>query len=103
VNAVSHGHNGYLQLMVTTGSVGLLLAFAGLIVAPLVSFWKIDPSRLPLKSLLFALYTFLVLHNVMESDFLEGDGTTWVAFLLMLAMLGSSDREAARKTMEGDP
>jgi O-antigen ligase len=103
VNAVSHGHNGYLQLMVTTGAVGIALAFAALIAAPLVYFWKIDPSRLWLKSLLFAIYVFLILHNVMESDFLEGDGTTWVAFLLMLAMLGASDRAAKRERAEAAP
>jgi hypothetical protein len=39
---------------------------------------------------------FLLLHNVMETDFLEGDGVTWVAYLLMLAMLGDlSRRESA--------
>jgi hypothetical protein len=30
----------------------------------------------------------------METDFLEGDGVTWVGFLLMLAML--RHREGAR-------
>ncbi len=102
VNAVSHGHNGYLQLFVTVGGIGAALALLALIAAPLASFWKIDPARLPLKSLLFAIYAFLVLHNVMESDFLEGDGTTWVAFLLMLAMLGASDRDA-RRALREDP
>jgi exopolysaccharide production protein ExoQ len=29
----------------------------------------------------------MLLHNFLESDFLEGDGAAWVAFLLMLAML----------------
>lgn len=92
VNAVSHGHSGYLQLLVTVGGVGFVLAIASLIVAPLFAFWRIDSERLPLKAMLFALYVFLVLHNVMESDFLEGDGSTWVTFLLMLAMLYETER-----------
>jgi hypothetical protein len=31
----------------------------------------------------------------MESDFLEGDAPAWVAFLLMLALLRTTRREAA--------
>ncbi len=91
VGAVSHGHNGYLQLLVTIGGVGFLLAFASLIVTPLLAFWE-RSDDLEMKSLLFALFVFLALHNLMETDFLEGDGVTWVAFLLMLAMLGNLGR-----------
>jgi len=36
----------------------------------------------------FAIFVFIVLHNLLESDFLEGDGPAWVAFLLALATLG---------------
>jgi exopolysaccharide production protein ExoQ len=94
VNAVSHGHSGYLQLLVTVGSVGFALAIVSLIAAPLLAFWPIDRAHGKTRAALFAIFVFLVFHNVMESDFLEGDGTTWVAFLLMLAMLGALRREA---------
>jgi O-antigen ligase len=94
VNAVSHGHSGYLQLFVTIGAVGFVLTLLGLIVGPLVAFWRIDAERLPFKAMLFSVFVFLVLHNVMESDFLEGDGSTWVAFLLMMAMLYETERSA---------
>ena len=84
----SHGHNGYLQLLMTVGVVGFALAVAGLIVEPAMKFWARD-GAMALKPLLFALFVFLLLHNLMETDFLEGDGVTWVAYLLMLAMLGN--------------
>jgi len=90
VGAVSHGHNGYLQLLVTIGGVGFLLAVVSLIATPLLAFWQ--RRDLEMKSPLFALFVFLVLHNLMETDFLEGDGVTWVAFLLMVAMLGNLGR-----------
>jgi len=32
----------------------------------------------------------------METDFLEGDGVTWVGFLVLLAMLRSPDANIAR-------
>ncbi|MDE2266292.1 MAG: O-antigen ligase family protein [Alphaproteobacteria bacterium] len=91
VNSVSHGHNGYLQLLVTIGSIGFALAIAGLLVAPAILFWN-GNGDVDMKALLFALFAFLILHNFMESDFLEGDGVTWVAFLLTLAMLYNLNR-----------
>jgi len=89
----SHGHNGYLQLLMTVGVVGFLLAFGGLIMQPALKFWA-RGGDIATKALLFSLFVFLLLHNLMETDFLEGDGVTWVAYLLMLAMLGNPSRSA---------
>ena len=91
VGEASHGHNGYLQLLMTVGVPGFLLAFGGLVVQPALAFWK-RGGDVATKALLFALFAFLLLHNVMETDFLEGDGVTWAGFLLMLAMLYDLDR-----------
>ena len=93
VTAASHGHNGYLQLLVTIGGIGFVLAFVALIVEPLIDFWR--RGDLAAKALLFSLFVFLALHNLMETDFLQGDGVTWVAFLLILAMLGNLRRAPA--------
>jgi len=90
VSEASHGHNGYLQILVTVGAVGFVLAFAALIAAPAIAFWRRGDTGT--KALLFALFVFLVLHNLMETDFLEGDGVAWVAYLMMLAMLYRLDR-----------
>ncbi len=93
VTNASHGHNGYLQLMVTTGGVGFLLGMVALVLIPLIQFWRRGDT--PLKALLFAIFVFLVLHNLMETDFLEGDGVAWSAYLLMMAVLGKLERERA--------
>ena len=92
VETVSHGHNGYLQLLVTIGGIGFALAMAALVLSPLRRFWRLaqDDSR----SLFFALFVFVVLHNMMESDFLEGDGVSWTTMLLVIAMLRNSERSA---------
>jgi O-antigen ligase len=87
VEAVAHGHSGYLQLLVTIGGIGFLLTILALVVVPALRFWRQDGSDLGVKSMLFALFVFFVLHNFMETDFLEGDAPAWVAFLLMLAFL----------------
>ena len=42
VDAVSHGHNGYLQVLVTIGGIGFVLAMLALVVAPMRRFWTLD-------------------------------------------------------------
>jgi exopolysaccharide production protein ExoQ len=88
VNGVAHGHNAYLQLFVTIGGVGFCLALVGLVIMPLIAFVRENSGRVGEMAMPFAIFVFIVLHNLLESDFLEGDGPAWVAFLVMLAALG---------------
>ncbi|MDB5741581.1 MAG: hypothetical protein JWP16_2621, partial [Alphaproteobacteria bacterium] len=90
VDAVSHGHNGYLQVLVTIGGIGFFLTLLAVIVNPLRRFWGLVWEGSAFKPMLFALFIFAVLHNFMESDFLEGDGVTWSALLMVIAALNAS-------------
>ena len=92
VDAVSHGHNGYLQVLVTIGGIGFLLTVAAAMIAPLRRLWALDLGNSGFQPLLMALFVFAVLHNFMESDFLEGDGVTWVSLLLVIAALNARAR-----------
>lgn len=93
VDAVSHGHNGYLQVFVTIGGVGFALTLLAALLAPLRRFWALDRQEGDgLKPLLLALFVFVILHNFMESDFLEGDAPTWAALLLTIAALNAGAR-----------
>jgi O-antigen ligase len=96
VQNVSHGHNAYLQMLVTIGGVGFVLAMSSFVLAPAVAFWRGNGVRIDLMSLLFAIFVFVILHNFLESDFLEGDSQAWVAFVLMLAMLRVSRAATTR-------
>lgn len=87
VQNISHGHNAYLQILVTIGIVGFVLALAALVLSPLRDFWRFDPAHTGDKAALFAVFAFMLLHDVLESDFLESDGPAWVAFLIVLAGL----------------
>ncbi|HEU0096440.1 MAG TPA: O-antigen ligase family protein, partial [Rhizomicrobium sp.] len=89
VDAVSHGHNGYLQVFVTIGGIGFALTLLAVLVRPLQRFWALDWEENAFKPMLFAIFVFALLHNFMESDFLEGDGVTWSALLLVIAALKS--------------
>ena len=87
VSKIGEGHSGYLELLVTIGSVGFSLALAALIVRPFFQFWRGKGVWLKNGSFLFALFGFVVLHNFMESDFLGGTSVQWGQFLLILGFL----------------
>jgi exopolysaccharide production protein ExoQ len=91
VEAIGDSHNGYLQILIATGGVGLALALLGFVVEPIRRFWPLEPARTGFKALLFALFVFVLAHNFLETDFLESDNTAWFAFLVMLASLRSRD------------
>jgi O-antigen ligase len=91
VDAVSHGHNGYLQVFVTIGGIGFALMLLAVIVRPLQRFWALDWEENAFRPMLFAIFVFALLHNFMESDFLEGDGVAWSALLLVIAALKNPD------------
>lgn len=92
VEGVSHGHNGYLQVFVTTGGIGFVLTCLAAVVWPLTRFWPLDREKDSFRAMLFALFVFLILHNFMESDFLEGDSVSWVALLLVIGALNTLPR-----------
>lgn len=98
VDNASHGHNAYLELAVTIGVVGLALALAALVAEPALRFWRAGGRQSALLAPLFAVFVFMLLHNFVESDFLEGDGAAWAAFLVMLAALRSSDMGAPQRS-----
>jgi exopolysaccharide production protein ExoQ len=92
VGAASHGHNGYLQILVTIGSAGFVLAMLALVVAPARRLWSLDLKDDGFRPMLFSLFVFALLHNVMESDFLEGDSLVWASLLLVIAALNTTAR-----------
>lgn len=97
VDSASHGHNGYLQVTVTTGGIGIAIAMIAVVILPLIGFWRRRPDDdIVFKGLLFGLFLFALLHNLLESDYLEGDGPVWVMQLLVIAMLRGPHGEPQR-------
>jgi O-antigen ligase len=97
VKEVSHGHNGYLQVLVTVGGIGFALTFIAAILLPLRRFWKLTPQKDLFRPMLFALFIFQLLLNLMESNLLEG-GSGWASMMLVVAALNDEARnEAARQ------
>jgi O-antigen ligase len=90
VGDVANGHNGYLELLVTLGIPGFVLAMLATVIQPALWFARADAAGRVRSALLFTLFAFFLLHNFMEANFLKTDGAEWVTFLLVMAMLKSS-------------
>lgn len=82
----AHGHNGYLDLLVTIGVPGLLLAVAVLVVAPLATLLLSTSIPKPRRSLLLAIIIFCAGHNLTESSLLNAASVVQVFLLLAIAI-----------------
>lgn len=83
---IVQGHNGYLDLLLTTGTIGVLLYIVWL----KQIFKLIYSSTLYSYRHQFALMTFLtfvLLHNMTESSLFRGDHFVWVIHLLIFGLL----------------
>jgi O-antigen ligase len=82
VAQVSNSHNGYLDVTLGIGFIGIMLALAALVVMPFTKFWPLNFDRA--KAGYFAIFVFIVFHNFTEADFLAPDGVLWMIFLMMI-------------------
>jgi exopolysaccharide production protein ExoQ len=88
IEIVPHSHNGYLEILVTTGAIGLTIAIFAFVLIPIKQI-LFSPLRydIELKSLLLALFFCTVFSNLFETIFLNRDLPEWVIFLMVLAIL----------------
>lgn len=82
----AHSHNSYLDLALTTGIPGLVLASAAILVLPVLDFAraKADPDRRAMALLFFRIWLFAVFLGSMETLFYQRDEAFWVAFLMAI-------------------
>ncbi|RZM32604.1 MAG: O-antigen ligase family protein, partial [Sphingomonas sp.] len=82
----AHGHNGFLDLLVTIGLPGLILAVIALIVWPLIRLLLSQSIAKPRRSLLLAIIIFCTGHNLAESSLLNAASMTQVFLLIAVAI-----------------
>jgi exopolysaccharide production protein ExoQ len=92
----AHSHNGYLELLMTTGFIGLLLGAFSAVIMP---FKRLFTFRSENFSLLFAWLTFCVLQNITETRIFQGAREEWVLHLIAIALIyvpfGHSDARSS--------
>lgn len=86
--AAANGHNGYIDMWLTTGLPGLVMTLVWLLVLPLRDVHAAeragnDPA---LTRLFVRIWLFSILTACLESTFFEGGGAMW--FTLLIAIFG---------------
>ncbi|QNE32347.1 O-antigen ligase family protein [Sphingomonas sp. NBWT7] len=94
---VSQGHNGYLDMLVQVGAIGLLLILFAVLVWPLQRLLRggDHPARVLGAAMLF----FSLGHNFTESSLFDRDGQGQVFLMIAIALLWKTT--AAVATVEG--
>jgi O-antigen ligase len=77
---LNEAHNGYLEVYLNLGLIGLLLLI-GFLVSSYRAMWKRLAPQTRFRSLALGLWTVLLFYNVTEAAF-RGSQFMWSAFLL---------------------
>jgi len=80
------GHNSYLDLLVTIGFPGMILAVGVLLLYPVWRLLNASSLPVPCRSLLFAIIFFCAFNSLAETQLLDGKGVDQV-FLTMAGAL----------------
>lgn len=85
---VTQGHNGYLDVLASTGVVGLILVIMAFILNPIRSLLRVERGRSAHVALVGAMFAFVVLHNSMESSLFDRNRPAWLVLLFGCALIG---------------
>jgi O-antigen ligase len=91
----AHSHNGYLELLATTGFPGLFFGILALVIMPFISFMNLDGRDRDLKAALYGLWIFALLFNFMETQIFTRDKQIWLLMVIVIASLRIMNVERA--------
>ena len=86
VSRLGNGHNGYLDLLITIGAPGLILAVIAMILDPLVRLFASRTVMIPRGSVMIAMLVFCAGHNFSESSLFDRDMIMQLVFVFTVAM-----------------
>lgn len=82
-----HAHNAYLELLITLGAVGLILAIWALILAPFATWAGLSHDARGTTHLCLSLMMFGWAHGILESGLFDRDRTAWIILLIAYGVL----------------
>ena len=95
----NHGHNGYLDIMASTGVTGCLLALFAFVIKPYLMITNSEfKSPWTMAPLLYGILIFLILHEMLETSMLDRGRPAWVALLLVCAISHAFSRRSKKES-----
>lgn len=104
LQTITHAHNGYIDLLIQTGAVGLALAIAGLVLRPLLLLATRPLASPGSRWLLGAILVFCWLHDLLETSLLDRANIVWIMMLVAYNLLerrSAAEISAAALRAEG--
>jgi O-antigen ligase len=88
VEKIIHGHNGYLDVVLTQGLVGLVLVLTVFLVKPVIDYHRAaqDPKNRAFATMLLMIWMFISLGQCLEVFYFRRADPVW--FALLFAVLG---------------
>jgi exopolysaccharide production protein ExoQ len=91
---INEAHNGYLDLYLNLGIIGLVL-FLGFLIASYRTIWERVRTAPPFASLGLAIWTVLLFYNVTEAAF--NGGLLWLTLMLIgISLAGVGEHQVPR-------
>jgi O-antigen ligase len=75
------GHNGYLDIILTTGFIGLAVSVIAAFINPVLTIFRHSNWVLKCHGLSLSVIAFFSVHNLMESTLFRQAHPLWVLFL----------------------
>ena len=103
VTTVDHAHNGYIQILIQTGAIGLAIVLATLIVQPFRQLFLQELPAHTSRFLVCAILAFGCLHDLLETSILDRGTSTWVIMLIMYCLLNKKPARVNAPFAAGAP
>jgi O-antigen ligase len=86
VAVMGHSHNGYIEVLLTTGLVGFSLAMISLLIVPFYRFVTTIHEDARLAAMLFSIWLFGILQNLTEAQFFAADKQSWIFVVIAITI-----------------
>jgi O-antigen ligase len=87
VAVVGHSHSGYIEVFLTMGAVGFVLAMIALVILPFYRVVTAIPEDAKLSAMLFSIWLFGILQNFTEAQFFAADKQSWIFVVVAIQIM----------------
>jgi O-antigen ligase len=87
VTKIAHGHDGYLDLLITIGAPGLILVVTSSLIVPVARLLIAKSIPRPAGALMIAIIIFCAGHNLTESNLFDRDQPVQLYLMISMAMV----------------
>ena len=95
---VLHSHNGYLEVLVTTGIPGMILAVVATIIIPIKRIFCSDFNQAHDTALILSMLVLCITMNLMETQLFARDKQLWMVYLMVIVACKGLGTNNSRRT-----